>query len=176
MSCQTLRPRWRALLLVALLLGCSKSPAEQLIDQSLQHMKAAERMMRDADGNLEKLIDAVGQYRLKHHGEFRRLRAEGQKALAALDKAERERLTTKARASGMAALKRIEGLSQKFKQPKLALRVIHPLLLAAPPKPGPAPTKPRSLLPEPPPLPMPGAATPTRRPLPKLPGQHGHEH
>lgn len=142
-------------------------------------MKAAEEMMAAADGQLEALIDAVGQYRLKHHKSFRQLRRDGEKALRAMNAEDRALLQAKAQRRGNEHMSRIDTLSKKFKQPTLALRVIRPLLIAATPRP---PTgKPRDILPPVPPLPLPngattsgeaGGAVPSGRNLPIHPHAH----
>ena len=169
MSDQLPKQLLAATVAVCCLAGCGKSTAEKLVDESLSHMEAAERMLREADGKLEPLIDEVGQYRLKHRKDFQRLRKQGEAAFAKLSDDERERIAGHARTRGAAAMERINTLAQKFKQPKIALRVIHPLLIAATPKPPPPGRK--SLLPKAPPLDMPGAATGAGRPQ-----HHRHVH
>ena len=97
-------------------------------------------------------------YRREHSGQFRALRQRGERLFSALDPAERKRLASRASTRAGVIFGRIEKLSRRFKNPKLALRMIQPLIVTAsprPPKPGA-----HSLLPRIPDLP--GAPTRAR--------------
>ena len=146
-------------LVIVLMAGCGKSPAEQYVDKSIKHLDAAEEMMRTAEGKLEVLIDQVNKYRMDHRQEFKQLREAGEQALAKMAPDDRSKLQTDAQTRAMAVVNRMENLSQQFKQPEMALRVVRPLLIVGTPK-APPPGR-RSLLPKIPALPNPNAVTPT---------------
>lgn len=138
--------------------GCGKSQAEKLVNESLLHTAAAVDMMEAANGNLEDLIGKVATYRVAHHAEFKKLRKDGELALQALDEKERARIEGAARRRGQAHLHRLETLSHRFRNPKLALRVVRPLIIAGTPRPS---KRRPSLLPSAPPLDLPHAGTPS---------------
>jgi len=148
------------------LTGCSKSPVERVIDESIAHLEAAEKLMQDAAGSQDKLLVAVMAYRRDHAGEFRKLRLQGERLFRELDDKERQRMGNEAAARAQVIVGRIERLSKGFLDPKLALRLVRPLTVAAsakPPKPGTV-----GLLP--PKIPgLPGAPTPGT-------GHAGHGH
>ena len=125
--------RWLliGLLVVTSLAGCGRSPVERLIDESVTHLEAANAMMVEHKGSIEKLGIAVVKYRLKHRGEFRRLRVEGEKALKALSDEERKTVTERARKRTLALTQSLERASKAYKDPRMAMRLVRPLMVTA---------------------------------------------
>ena len=122
------------LLSATMLGGCSKSPVDKLIDESVGHLEAAHTMMVDNAGNVEKLGIAVVQYRSKHRGEFRKLRIAGEKALKALPEAERKAVMERAQKRTLPLSQKIETAAGRYKDKRLALRVVRPLMVTATPR------------------------------------------
>ena len=123
-----------ALLVVLGLSGCTKSPVEKLIDESIGHLEAAHRMMVDNAGNIEKLGIAVVRYRSKHRGEFRKLRIAGEKALQATPEAERKVVMERARKRTLALKQKIEEAAGRYEDKRMAMRMVRPLMVTATPK------------------------------------------
>ncbi|MCO4763270.1 MAG: hypothetical protein KC502_17265 [Myxococcales bacterium] len=114
--------------------GCAKSPVDQLIDDSVKHLEAAHRMMVDNKGNVEKLGIAIVSYRSKHKGEFRKLRLDGEKTLNALPEAERKAVMARAAERTAPLKQKIERAAKLYKQHRIALRVVRPLIVTATPR------------------------------------------
>ena len=127
-------PMITGLLVVLGLSGCAKSPVEKLIDESIGHLEAAHRMMVDNAGNIEKLGIAVIQYRSKHRGEFRKLRIAGEKALLAVPETERKVVMERARKRTLALKQKIEDAAGRYKDKRMAMRIVRPLMVTATPK------------------------------------------
>ncbi len=141
--------------------GCRPSPVDQLVQDSLEHLQAAERLMTEAAGDETKLREAVMLYRVQNAQEFARLRTEGEKQMAALSEEERRAVATAAKARADQILARMQLQAQKFPDSRRALVMVRPLVVAGTPKMA-ASARPNWVPPTPvapPMLDMPGAAT-----------------
>lgn len=159
------------LLLVLVCAACGRSEAEQLVDESLRHLQAAEDLLVRHAGDERALLEAALQYRGAHGHTFRPLRQRGEALLRDLPADERERITAQARTRAEPIVARIGQAAQKYPDAKRALAMVRPLVVAGTPvaKPG---TRPRWMPPEVPPPPelgLPSAASAVVAP-------HHHDH
>lgn len=157
--------RWLAaltLLIAALpLSGCQKRAVDQLVDDSLVHLEAAEKLMQEAQGDEFKLREAVMLYRAQHAQEITRLRAQGEAQLAGLSEEERRAVAVQAKTRADALLAKLQLQAQRFPDSRKALVIVRPLVVAGTPKMA-AGTRPNWIPPEPkapPMLDMPGEPT-----------------
>jgi hypothetical protein len=168
--------RWPALvvaLAVVALAACRtpRTPADDLAERSLTHLAAAVELLERHAGDMNALVSAVLSYRTRHHADLRALREQGERATQAMSPAQREAFVARHRPRAVALGGRIEALSQRYPDRRLAMRVVRPLIVAATPRgialaPGQEP-------PWLPPLPpLPEGATPIAPPAPG----HAHDH
>lgn len=169
-NCLRAAPLSVALLLAAWLLtslgGCRPAPVDKLVQDSLEHLQAAERLMADAAGDETKLREAVMLYRVQHAEDFARLRAEGEAQMAKLTEEQRRAVATAAKSRADEILARMQLQAQKFPDSRRALVMVRPLVVAGTPKMA-ASARPNWVPPTPqapPMLDMPGAPT-----------AHGHD-
>ncbi len=165
-----------AMLLAVLTLlagACQKRAVDQLVDDSLVHLQAAEKLMQNAQGDEFKLREAVMIYRTEHSKEFARLRAQGESQMAALSEEERRAVAVQAKTRADALLAKLQLQAQRFPDSRRALILVRPLVVAGTPKMA-AGTRPNWIPPEPPAPPMmdmPGEPTAAAaRAIPKAPG------
>jgi hypothetical protein len=161
---------WWSCLLLWLATACGPSEAERLVDQSLQHLQAAEQLLVQHHGDERALLEAALHYRGQHSLEFKALREKGETVLRALPAADRERVTANARSRAEPIVARISQAAQKYPDPRRALALVRPLVVAGTPslKPG---IRPRWMPPEVPPPPelgLPGAVTAVAPPHPHV--------
>lgn len=163
---------WGLLLALVLLGGCQRRAVDRLVDDSLVHLEAAERLMQEAAGDEFKLREAVMLYRAEHGQEFSRLRAQGEAQLAALSEEERRSVAVQAKQRADALLAKLQLQAQRFPDSRRALVLVRPLVVAGTPKMA-AGTRPNWVPPPPAPPPMldlPGAATAAGAPSAPAPG------
>ncbi|MSP93255.1 MAG: hypothetical protein EXR79_15910 [Myxococcales bacterium] len=152
--------------------GCARAPADVVADESLVHLEAAVGLLQTADGDTFELAKAVTNYRAEHRGELRALRERGEDALRALDDEGRRAVETRAKNKATPLLARLEAESRKFKDPRMALRLVRPLIVPATPRPPAVGAKP-SFLPEIPDLPAGAEPPPPPPPDPHAGNDHG---
>ncbi len=128
---------WRSTFLAGLLTlsACQKPPIDVLVDRSVAHLQAAVDLMRAAHGDDGKLLVAAMHYRAQHHAEFVEERSQGEALLRTLNDEDKRGVETRAKNRTGPLLARIETESQKFPEPRRALRYVRPLIVAATPKP-----------------------------------------
>lgn len=124
------RAIWLATVTVALI-GCGKSQADQLADQSIGHLRAAVDMLETHAPDVAKLATASMQYRAKHHGDFQKLREEGERLLAAMSPAERTAFETRQRGEAILLYGKLEAAAKRYKDDRLAMRLVRPLIVSA---------------------------------------------
>jgi hypothetical protein len=118
--------------------ACSKaSEADQLVDRSVAHLEAGVAMMRAAGGDPMKLTEAALQYRMQHRDELVTLRTRGEVVLQGLADEERRKVETRAKNLTTPLVAQMEAEARKFPEPKLALRLVRPLIVPAVSRPGP---------------------------------------
>lgn len=169
------------LLALPSVLGCQKPdelPGEvlSLVDQSLVHLNAAEKGLREAEGDWKRLAEFSMHYRMEHGGEFAQLRQQGEALTARLSPLQRQKLAHLAQQKAAPTLAKIEQAAQRFADPQRALQMVRPLVVAGTPQ---STRKgPPAILPPLPPHPaeqlLPAGATPTTPPsLPAPAGSPG---
>lgn len=149
--------------------GCGRAPADAIADESLVHLEAAVALMTAAHGDTFELAKAVTNYRTEHRVALRALRDRGEAALRTLDDAGRRAVETRAKNKANPLLAQLEAESRKFTDPRMAMRLVRPLIVPATPRPPAVGAKP-SFLPEIPELPA-GMEPP---PAPDPHGGHDH--
>jgi hypothetical protein len=157
-SISRLAPVVCAVVMVTVAWGCQRSKSDELIDISVVHLKAAKRLMEEADGDRTKLAVAVMHYRLAHRDEFLALRNKGNEMIKGMTDEERKQFNDQARIRTLSAMDMLKTASRKFEDPRMALQHVAPLILRL--SPGVQVQKK-------------GARRPWMPPLPDLPG---HEH
>ncbi len=125
-----MRRIWLAATCIALL-GCGKSPADQLAEQSLDHLRAAVEMLEANAPDVSKLATASMQYRVKHQGDFAKLRTEGERLLAQMSPAERTAFETRQRGEAVLLYGKLEANAKRYKDERLAMRLVRPLIVSA---------------------------------------------
>lgn len=115
----------------ATLLGCSKSPANKLAEESIGHLGAAVEMLETNAPDIAKLASASMQYRVKHHGAFERLRTEGERLLATMSPAERTAFESRQRSEAILLYGKLEATAKRYKDERLAMRLVRPLIVSA---------------------------------------------
>lgn len=139
-----------ALCVLLTLAACSKSPADQLVHDSMAHLEAAAEMLEAHAGDTQALVIAVMHYRAAHHADFQRLRAQGEAVLAGMSDAERRDFFARHQSRATTLSGRLEALSKRYPDQRMVLRAIRPLMIVATPKAGPALAEPPWLPPVPP--------------------------
>ena len=162
-------------LLLPALMACNdpnELPNEvvQLVDQSLVHLEAAERGLREADGDWKRLAEFSMHYRMEHSAEYVQLRQKGEALTASLTPLQRQKLAHLAQQKAAPTLAKTEQAAQRFADPQRALQMVRPLVVAGTPQ---STRKgPPAILPPLPPHPaeqqLPSGATPTS-PTPTTP-------
>ncbi|MEY3013935.1 MAG: hypothetical protein RIT45_2670 [Pseudomonadota bacterium] len=136
---------------VVFALGCSKSPADVLVEESFVHLEAAAEMLERHAGDTQALVIAVMHYRVAHRDDFVRLREQGEKRIAELSDADRRAFYGRHRSRFASLSGRIEALVKRYPDERLALRTVRPLMIVASPRGGPTGGEPPWLPPVPPP-------------------------
>ncbi|MCB9739434.1 MAG: hypothetical protein H6747_09215 [Deltaproteobacteria bacterium] len=114
--------------------GCSKSPADRLVDESLSHLEAAATMLEEHAGKTQELVVAVMHYRVAHHEDFKRLRSEGERLLGEMGDVERRDFYGRHRQRAAALSGRLEALAKRYDDQRLVMRTIRPLMIVASPR------------------------------------------
>lgn len=145
--------------------GCRPAPVDKLVQDSLEHLRAAERLLTEAAGDETRLREAVMLYRVQHAQDFARLRSEGEAQMAQLTEEQRRTVATTAKSQADEILARMQLQAQKFPDSRRALVMLRPLVVAGTPKMA-ADARPNWVPP-----------TPQAPPMLDMPGAHtGHGH
>lgn len=125
-----------AALLAMALPGCADREVERLIDDSIVHLQAAERLMTEHAGDEKGLLEAAMSYRAEHGVEFIRLRTRGEALLAKMTEAEQNKLSTQARNRAEPIVARIGLQAQRYPDARKAMMLVRPLIVAGTPRPS----------------------------------------
>ncbi len=135
-------PRTRFIFVSLLLLaahgalsGCNRSPADQLIERSIEQLEAAERLLEENAPDPIALKLAVMDYRREHRDALRKLRTDGDAVLAGMDEAARKRLSADSRTRSLSIITRIDNLVKRYPKPRNARVAVQPLVAQATPRP-----------------------------------------
>ena len=123
-----------ALLIAGLASSCAKSPVQKCIDESIGHLEQANVLLRKHQPSIKDLSVGVVTYRSKHKGEFRRLRAEGERLFKTIPDAERKALAADAERRAKRLMKEIEAAASLYPDKRLAMRLVRPLMVHGTPK------------------------------------------